>query len=286
MIQFLLFAVAGFLLIAVLFVWLGAGILASRFEKIVQAGFKKYPLQEGSLITETDIAHLPAIVQKYMHFTKSVGKPKSVNFKADFKGGMRANPGDPYMPMRSLQYNFIEEPARFFRFSARKSGLPLTGMHIYQSSGALFKVLLLNWFPIIKASGDQLKQAETVTVLNDFCFLAPGALIDSRISWETISETTVRARFTNPPFSISAALYFTSAGALINFISTDRFETDGKQYKNYPWFTPVSDYREFNGYVLPGKAELWYNRPGGKFKYGELDLLEVRYNLSKRQIPV
>lgn len=286
MIKLLFIAVVGFLLIVVLLVWLGERILANRFKGLVQSGFEKYPLQEGDLISETDIAHLPAIVQKYLHLTKSVGKPKIVNFNAVFKGGMRANPGDPYMLMRTVQYNFIEEPARYFWFSASKSGLPLTGMHIYRSSGAVFKVLLLNWFPIIKASGDQLKQAETVTVLNDGCFIAPGTLIDSRISWETISETKVRAFFTNPPFSISAELCFTTAGALINFISTDRFETDGKQYNNYPWFTPVSDYREFNGYLLPGKAELWYDRPGGKFKYGELDLLEVRYNLAKRQTHV
>jgi len=39
MIKFLLFALVGFLLIAVLFVWLGAGILANRFEELVQSGF-------------------------------------------------------------------------------------------------------------------------------------------------------------------------------------------------------------------------------------------------------
>ncbi len=200
-----------------------------------------------------------------MHFTKSVGKPKIVNFSAVFKGGMRANQGDPYMPVRTVQYNFIEEPSRFFWFSANKAGLPLTGMHIYQSAGAIFNVLLLNWIPIVKAKGDQLKQAETVTILNDLCFIAPGALIDPRIRWETISDTVARTWFTNPPFTISADMYFTPGGQLLNFISTDRFETDGKQYKNYPWSTPVSGYREFNGYVLPAKASLWYDRPGGKW---------------------
>lgn len=268
------------LLLLVVMLEFGAFRMQKSFGTLVESRFKNNPTNNSQLISEADMVHLPVIVQKYLSYTNSVGKPRIFNFRAVFTGGMRSNPGDSYMPMKTMQYNFTEEPARFFSFKATKAGMPVSGIHSYETTGAIFKVNLLNWFPIIDAKGDQLKQAETVTVLNDFCFIAPGALIDQRIQWEQVNDTTVIARFTNPRFTVSATLYFTEDGQLINFVSHDRFETDGKDYKKYPWITPVSDYKEMNGYRLGTKAGLWYERPDGMFQYGDLELLEVKYNIS------
>lgn len=267
------------LLLLVVLLEFGAFRMLKSFGTLVESGFKNNPLNNSQLISEADMVHLPVIVQKYLSYTNSVGKSRIFNFRAVFRGDMRSNPDDSYMPMKTLQYNFIEEPARFFRFDAKRAGMPVSGIHSYETTGAIFKVKLLNWFPIIDAKGDQLKQAETVTILNDFCFIAPGALIDQRIQWEQVNDTSVIARFTNPPFTVSATLYFTEDGQLVKFVSHDRFETDGKDYKKYPWITPVSDYKEMNGYKLGTKAGLWYDRPDGMFQYGNLELLEVKYNV-------
>ena len=35
-----------------------------------------------------------------------------------------------------------------------------------------------------------------------------------------------------------------------------------------------------NGYLLPGKAKLIYQRPDGDFTYGELEYKSVKYNLT------
>ena len=121
-------------------------------------------------------------------------------------------------------------------------------------------------------------QGETVTVLNDMFFMAPGSLIDKRIQWEMLDRLSVKAIFTNDSICVSAVLYFNDEGMLINFISNDRYETDGKEYKNYPWETPVQEYREFNGYRLPSKAQLIYKRPEGDFCYGEFELVNMEYN--------
>ncbi|MBK7427936.1 MAG: hypothetical protein IPI60_13375 [Saprospiraceae bacterium] len=127
---------------------------------------------------------------------------------------------------------------------------------------------------------DKLNQTETVTLFNDMCFIAPATLIDNRISWEIKNDTTVKAIFTNGNIRISAILYFKENGELINFISNDRYETNGKVYHNYPWATPVENYKMMGGYLLPGKAKLIYQKPEGDFLYGELEYKSVKYNLS------
>ena len=162
---------------------------------------------------------------------------------------------------------------------ARKLGLPATGLHLYQNQTATFEVKMLNCFRVVDAKGDKMDQAETVTLLNDMCFIAPATLIDSRISWKIINNTTVNATFQNGSISICAVLYFKENGELINFISNDRYETDGKKYNNYPWATPVEDYRIINGYYLPSKAKLIYQKPECDFTYGELEYKSVKVNL-------
>ena len=54
------------------------------------------------------------------------------------------------------------------------------------------------------AKGPEMNQAETVTILNDMCFMAPGSLINKNITWETMDASQVKATFTSVPKEISA----------------------------------------------------------------------------------
>lgn len=268
------------IILIVAVVSLGSYLLHSEFESSVKIDFLENNTLSTDTLTENDIAHLPIIVQKYIHYTKSVGQPKVKSFRAEFVGGMRSKPDDEYMKLQSVQYNFFEKPSRYFYMTARKMGLPATGLHLYQNETATFEVKLLNWFKVVDAKGDKMNQAETVTLLNDMCFIAPATLIDSRITWEAINNTTVKALFKNGNIGISAVLYFNEKSELVNFISNDRYDTDGKKYISFPWATPVEDYRMINGYLLPRKAKLIYQRPDGDFTYGELEYKSVKYNLT------
>ncbi|WP_339918328.1 DUF6544 family protein [Yeosuana marina] len=268
------------IILCVALVSLGSYLLHNEFTSRVKMDFSKNNQLSTEPLTENDIAHLPTIVQKYLHYTKSVGQPKVKNFRAEFTGGMRSIPDDKYIKLESVQYNFYEKPSRYFYMTASKMGLPATGLHLYQNETATFEVKLLNWFKVVDAKGDKMSQAETVTLLNDMCVIAPATLIDSSITWEVINDTSVKALFKNGSISISAMLYFNKKGQLVNFISDDRYDTDGKKYVSYPWATPVEDYKMINGYLLPSKAKLIYQRPDGDFTYGELEYKSVKYNLN------
>lgn len=49
-------------------------------------------------------------------------------------------------------------------------------------------------------------------------------------------------------------------------------------YKNFPWSTPVTEYRESNGMMLPSFASTIYHRPDGDFCYGEFAVKDIKYN--------
>lgn len=249
------------------------------YKKAVLEGLKRTNTIKKELLTEENTQHLPPIVNKYLHYTGSIGKEKVLNFKAEFEGGIRSRPGEEFMSLKSVQYNFTDIPTRVFYIVAKKKGIPAKGIHLYRDQTAIMLIKLLGLFTIVDSRGREMDQGETVTLFNDMCFLAPSSLIDPDIKWREIDKTTVEARYTNGNITITATLFFNEKGELVNFLSNDRYETlDGKTFKNYPWITPVTGYADINGYRLPSAAKLIYKYPDQDFCYGEFRLKSLEYN--------
>jgi hypothetical protein len=249
------------------------------YKKAVLEGLERTRDIKNETLTEKDIQHLPAILQKYLHYTGSIGKEKISNFRAEFTGGIRAKSTEDFMPLKSVQYNFTDKPARLFYIVARKMGIPATGIHLYRDQTAIMLVKILGLFTVVNAKGVEMDQGETVTLFNDMCFIAPASLIDRKIEWHEIDSKTIDAQFTNGNITVGATLFFNEEGEIVNFLSNDRFETtDGKSYKNYPWLTPVTGYSNINGYRLPSGAKLIYKHPDEDLCYGEFRLVSIEYN--------
>jgi hypothetical protein len=245
----------------------------------VKAALSRIKDQQSAIITEEDLRPLPVMIQKYLRYVGVTGKEKLVNMRIEMEGRIRSRPEDKWMVFNSVQYNFFDHPSRIFYIKASKMGIPAVGLHLYKDETAIMVIKLAGLFKVVDARGPEMDQGETVTVFNDMCCMAPATLIDRNIKWEIIDPYTVKAIFTNGHITVSATLFFNENGELLNFISNDRFETaDGKVYKNYPWSTPIKDYREMNGLMLPSFASTIYQRPEGDFCYGEFAIKEIEYN--------
>jgi len=256
--------------------------MKKTYKRAVLEALERTRNNKSETLTEEDIQHLPAIVQKYIHYTGSIGKEKITNFRAEFTGGIRSKSTEDFMPLKSVQYNFTDKPTRLFYIVARKKGIPAMGIHLYRNQTAIMLVKILGLFTVVNAKGKEMNQGETVTLFNDMCFMAPSSLIDRNIEWKEIDSITVYAKFTNGNITVSSTLFFNEEGELVNFLSNDRFETtDGKTYRNYPWLTPVTGYTNINGYRLPAGARLIYKHPDEDLCYGEFSLISMEYNLNE-----
>ena len=142
------------------------------------------------------------------------------------------------------------------------------------------QIKLFGLFPIVNIKGQSLFQAETVTIFNDMCLMAPATLIDKRIQWQEIDSFSVKALFTNNNTSISAILQFNEKGELINFISDDRIAV--ADMKKYRFSTPINNYKNINGFMLGTYGEAIWHYPDGNFTYGKFNLKNIEYNVTKK----
>jgi hypothetical protein len=252
----------------------------SRFENTYRKHVKENLHQNNSitneLLTETDLAHLPLPLQKYLRYAGVVNKPKVKSVRVVFEGQMR-DKGKKYFPFISEQYNFFDEPTRLFFMKAKMFGTTVPGYHHYIKANAVMDIRLFGIFPVIQKSGPVMDKAETVTLFNDMCLLAPATLIDKRIQWQAINDTSATAIFTSRNITISANLFFNQQGQLINFISNDRVSVN--EMKAFPFSTPVSSYKNINGYNLMSYGEAVWHYPDGDFTYGKFNLKEIEYNV-------
>ena len=245
------------------------------FRRDVSRGKKRIRNRAPAAITEKDLEHLPQLVRDYLISAGVPGQPEVLHMRAVFGAEMR-NRNQDWFPLEVEQHNFFDTHERFFYLKARLKGLPVRGYHRYAGEKASMRIKLLGLIPVVQADGGLLFTAETVTLLNDMCFLAPATLTNKHITWEEIDNATVRATFTNNSVKVSAILRFNQDGQLVNFISDDRY--DISENKKYRFSTPLSRYMKIGEFALPTYGEAIWHYPEGPFVYGRYTLKRIEYN--------
>ncbi|HEX2657791.1 MAG TPA: DUF6544 family protein, partial [Polyangia bacterium] len=231
------------------------------------------------VITDADLVPLPPAIATFLRRAGVVGKPRPRSVHAFFRARMRNGPHDPWMKATVEQHNFFGPSgmARLFLMRASRMGVPFVAYHRYVGDAATFQVRIAGLVPIIDARGPEMDQSETVTMLNDLFFLAPAALLDANIRWQPQPDGRVKATFTNAGHTVSALVRFDAAGDLADFVSEDRYQSDGKVSKRLPWSTPVSDFHDFGGVRLARKGEARWHEGGGEWTYGEFVIERIAY---------
>jgi hypothetical protein len=264
----------------IIFVITLIGFSSWNFHKQFESDYKMKLNAENQkaseLLLEKDLLGLPVLIQNYLRQAGVVGKPKVQHFKIEFEGKIRKDEQSEWMPFKSVQYNFMDTPARLFFMNATMKGLPVAGYHAYKNGKAFMDIRLFSILKVQYQDGTEMDLAETVTFFNDMCCMAPATLIDKRIQWTPMDDHHVKASFINNGLIISAELEFNHQGQLVNFSSNDRYAADAG--KRLPWSTPLKEYKLFKGYSISSSADAIYTYPQGTLTYGTFQLVNLEYN--------
>ena len=241
------------------------------------------PGPAGDVVTEQDLARLPTPVAAYVRQSGAVGRPRVDHFHATMHGRIRGGPDQPWMPFTGEQVNtYGARPRRLFFMDATRAGLPIDVLHVYDDHGATMRVRAGSVVPVANAAGPELDRAETVTVFNDLCILAPAALVDAPVEWETLDDRHVRGTFTLGDQRVAAELVFDAEDHLVDFVSDDRLRSspDGRSFTPQRWSTPISGYRDVGDRRVgtTGAARWHAPDPEGEFAYLELVVDGIDYD--------
>ncbi len=275
-------AANGLIALGVLYGFLSTGPLSfeAQFEAAGEAARPQRADATAAVLTESDLAPLPPAIQKYLRLTGAVGQPRIESFRARFHGEIRSDPASPWMPFTAVQQSVIDPPNRLFLMKATRNGVPFEAFHRFEGAHATMRVRLASLVPIADARGPEMDRAETVTLLNDLCLLAPSALLSLRLLWQEIDARTVRVTFAHAANMGSAVLHFAESGELIDFVSDDRLRSssDGKSFERTRWSTPVSRYQRLGPRRLFAEGEGSWHPTSGQYSYIHFVVDEIEFN--------
>jgi hypothetical protein len=237
-------------------------------------------------LVQADLASLPLAVQRYIRLNGAIGQPRVRNFRARFHGQIRSGPKARWMTFTGEQHNFYgppSGPSRFFLMDASMFGIPVQAFHRYIDAHATMRVKIASLLTMVDAKGPVMDEGETVTLFNDLCVFAPGALVDHDIEWQETDTHTVEAQFSYAGQCVRAVLSFNARGELTDFVSDDRSaaSSDGASFTKMRWSTPLSDYRAFGTHRLMANGQGVWHAPAGEYVYLRFDLDAIDYNVSK-----
>jgi len=93
-----------------------------------------------------------------------------------------------------------------------------------------------------------------------------------------VDEKQVKVSMTYKGVSATANLTFNEQGEILNFSGTRYCDVGGGKFSLETWSTPVSGYKDANGYRLPLSGAGVWNLSSGDFCYVKLDVTEIEFN--------
>ncbi|TNC52511.1 hypothetical protein FHG66_02985 [Rubellimicrobium rubrum] len=237
------------------------------------------PGPEGPPLTQADLAHLPAPVQRWLRRAGVVGHPPATLVHTTFDATLYRAPGGAGMSGLAHQVDVLDPRRRLYFMTTWMNGLPVAVLHDYEPDMAGMQVRAARLVDVVNLSGADFARIETVTFLNDLCAFAPSALVRPEFAWTPIDDTRAAVAYTVGPHTVTATLVVNEAGDLVDFISDDRADVsaDGSP-KAMRWTTPLSEHRDLDGRRVPGRGEAIWHREDGPFTYGRFTVREVTFN--------
>ena len=252
--------------------------LRRRFDREVAAlDLPRGPFSEAP-VTEEDLVALPTAAQRYLHFMKVVGRPRDWSFRAGWRGHFRRGPNEAWLPCEAWQYDSAVEVARIFHMRLTLANLiPTVVRDTYLKGHGRMQAKACDLFKVVDATGIELDIGEMVTYLNDAVLYAPSMILCRQAEWLAVGESCFDLKLHDGPHTVSARVFIDGRGAPYDFSTTDRFVSNpyakGHPFVRARWTTPVDDWVQWDGRVVPRQGKAVWHLPEGTFDYARFHLL-------------
>lgn len=229
------------------------------------------------IVSEADLEGLPEPVRRYLRYTQIIGKERIRAVRLKQAGFMRTNQDQKWMPAKAEQYYTVDPPA-FIWYGIVKF-LPLLGIvgrdKFHEGKGHML-IKLLSLFTVVDAKGLEIDQGALVRYFSEIIWF-PTAYLSDFISWEPIDAKSARGTIKIHGMAASAVFHFNDDGQLTNFVAKRYWSADG-EYVLETWSTPILEYAEINGIMVPVKGEAVWNLSSGDFSYFKVEITDIEYN--------
>ncbi|TYO94448.1 DUF6544 family protein [Desulfallas thermosapovorans] len=254
-----------------------ANILFSQKVKQEVNEFFAGLVHKEEIIKPDDLEKLPPAVQRWLHYSQVMGKPRFSSARSKQKAVMKMKPENPWLQLEAEQYFTIDRPG--YLWKARVKAAPLVHFAArdkYHGGKGNVLIKILSLFKVVDARGPEVDQGSLVRFLAETVWIPTAALSDY-ITWTPVNDYTAEAAISYAGVTATGVFNFNEQGEVTSF-TAPRYGEFGGQYTLETWLVNVNDYKEFQGIRVPGKGEVTWKLKTGDFTWYRLELEELQYN--------
>lgn len=265
------------ILIVIIVSFIANLIFNHKVKKEVKELFDGNPVDNDEIVQKSDLVGLPDCVQKWLEYSKVVGKERIKTVRLKQNATMRLKEDQSWMPVKAEQYFTVNKPG--FIWKAKIKAAPLfhiAGRDKYFNGKGNMSIKLLSLIPVADGKGEEMDQGTMVRYLAESVWFPTAALSDY-IEWEEIDSNSAKATMTYEGVTASGVFKFNDKGEVINFVAERYGDFDG-EYVMETWSVLMNEYKEFNGVMAPSKGEVIWKLKTGDFNWFQFEITEIEYN--------
>jgi hypothetical protein len=235
------------------------------------------------VVTEGDLAELPATARRYMTFMGVPGRPRDWSLRARFVGRFRLRPHADWLPAEAWQYNTALEVGRVFTMRIGFAGVfPMIGNDTYLRGRGQMLGKLVGLFKVAEGHGDEFDVGELTTYLNDAVLLAPSFLLGPNTTWAEVDDDSFDVTLADAGRHVTARVFVDERGAPVDFSTTDRFADLPGGLVRAKWTTPTPVWLSGADRPVPGPFSAVWHLADGPLPYIEGRLIpeDIAYNVA------
>jgi hypothetical protein len=192
-------------------------------------------------------------------------------------GEMRFGPDRPWFPFHAEQW--YEGDGIEFRWKAQARMTPLlraSVSDVFEGGRGVLVAKLLGVIPVARSRGPATDRGEAMRGAAELPW-RPFAFRESRLlTWEVTASGSLRARYDDGGTQTAVEFEVDHDGRVLRCSAPDRPRLVGKEAVDTPWSGKMSDYAEFDGVLVPTRAEVAWTLPDGPFTYWRAKVTDFR----------
>jgi hypothetical protein len=230
----------------------------------------------SSLITEPDLAGLPAPVQRWLLASGVVGRERPFAVRLKQEGEFRLGEDRDWMPYRAEQY-FTTNPPGFIWIASFEMAphVSISGRDRYQAGVGNIEMRLLGIIPVASKRGGGLNQGALHRYLGEIVWF-PAVALDPSIRWKALDDSSALATMSSGGETVSATFVFDDQGRLVS-LSADRYNDDRGRIE--PWSISIAEYGAFGSIEIPVAGEGVWHDETGDFTYIRWRIIDLEQNV-------
>jgi hypothetical protein len=180
------------------------------------------------------------------------------------------------MDAHAEQHFTLDPPGFVWGVDVTMFGLPVAGRDSYGDGHGAMLIKAAALWPIVDARGHAIDQGTLLRFLGELVWFPSGAL-ERYLRWDAIDDTHARVTMSYGGIAASAVFTFEPDGR-VSEMRAQRFYTGDGASKLEPWGDKTTEWKRFDGVLVPSKGEVFWDLKSGRFTYYTWQITDLQYD--------